>query len=283
MATIMVKALTVSTSALIDMQFGDGEGTIVGYEAKTLIGNNTGPVNENSPQGTALTHFGTADMHTMIQIWNLQTAAPPVFLMQHFMPQWEDRCILWNTIVPQTELIISPSAGTINGGNIYVQLYARPNIVVSRNFVSSPGREWDIGVLPASAGALVLCSYDMGFSAGSSGLFSRVSTDGSSFDEGASDYRRGYVRTAISLAQLINYSNITDTPGTTEVGMFAIRTGLPILTRSMHQSYDIQVMSGDARISMGTREARQIETTIRVAGGAQDITLGTGYAVKYAL
>jgi hypothetical protein len=234
--------------------------------------------------GIRITEVGTTGLTGKCSAWNMNTAAPLTAFGQTFHGNVWQFGQVFQSIAPYNQFVISVNGGgTINAGTVYVQSYKRTNVVEPYDFTASPVTEWDLtGLKKKSDSAIVLSAYDLTMSV-SDPIVAEVSTDGVTFDTGATDYLLSYFHKSADAAVQTSSMQIGQTGGTS-MGMCSLILGVPLLTRSAAISNDIRVQTDNAILNMTTREARQTEKTLRVKSGTgATINGGTGYAVRYKL
>lgn len=279
-ANVVVHNCSLSASEFIKMELSSG-GTSLGLTMRQFTANTTtSQVNEVSE--AVISFIGTSNLYGAAQIWNFNTLAPVTMFGQHFMSTWEIRSGVWKSTASINQMIFSTSGGsTINGGTIYVQLYTRSNTIVSQDFGAGSLSNWDITGLDSEATAIVLSSFDLTTSA-SVAITARVSVNGTTFDDGASDYLLGFVHATSDNALVDDKMTAAQFAGTSH-GFCSLFLGLPVLASTLYHSNDMTLLGSGALLSMGNREARQVETGLRLFPDSGTINGGTGYAVKYAL
>jgi len=283
-AEITVINCGLSASDSINFRVSSG-GTPVSLANRVFVGVTTtsSVVDQAAPTTAALTHLGTSGMYGTAQVWNLNTAAPVTMFQEHFMSPWQSRAAVWKSVTPYDQIYIDAGGKTINAGDIYVQLYERSNVVVVQDFTADPLTDWELPNLKKKFdNAIVLSAHDLTLSA-SEAMSSRISTDGVSFDSGASDYLNGFAFDTNDNAALINHAPLEQSSGTAQ-GLCSLILGLTAECRTLWQTNDMRVVVNNAALSMTNRETRQVEKALQIsADGGETIDGGTGYAVKYAL
>lgn len=283
-AVVTVVNVGISTSDYILIRLSSS-GTPLALDARQFIGDQfTSSVSDLSA-GLALSAGISASAHYAVaQIWNLNTLAPVTMFQEYMRTPYNHRAGVYKSVVAHNQLYISSNSGyTLNAGSIYVQLYKRPNVVVAQDFTADPLANWDLGGLEANTdSAIVVTAYDLTMSA-SAGINAQVSADGTTFQDGGTDYTFAFVVDNGDDASANSFLAMSAKGGTFQ-GLCGIITGLPVECQTLVRSNDFLIGVSNRGLHMSSREARVVEKSLRIfpTGGATT-NGGTAYAVKYAL
>lgn len=281
-ASITVVNVGLSASGLVRLKLSSG-GTVVDLDIRVFVGvTANSSVVDAANGGIAVTDVGTSGLYGNLMLWNMNTLAPVTALFENLNGSYAHRTAMYKSAVAYSQIFIDTNvAATINAGTIYVQLYKRPNTVIVQDFTASPLTNWDItGLTKTSGSAIMFSAYDLTMSS-TLLIQGRVSVDGIVFDATGADYRLGWVLDDSDNVALTDTTTMAQTAAST-TGLCSLYLGMPLNCKTLFASYDNLVLSGNAVLSMGNREERQVETTLRVfATGAGTINGGKGYAVKY--
>lgn len=282
-ASIAIMNVTLSESAYVQIRLSSG-GSVVNTDVRVFEGSSGGShVQDISDGGLRGTATGTSGLYGNLMMWNFNTLAPVTTFFENLSGGRVHRSAQWKSAASFNQIFIDASVAnaTLDSGIIYVQLYKRPNIVITNDFLANPLANWDIGGLTANtASAILLSSFNLALD-GNAAISARYSTDGgSTFDSGA-DYRVGWVRASNDGAVVADAAVVQQT--VVSVNAFcALFMGLPLNCRTLNWAYDAQLIGSEALLSMGTRDDPQVEDALRIfCTISRVINAGTGYAVKY--
>lgn len=282
-ASVTALNVGLSVSGNVRARLSSGGSPLTIAVRVLVAGASSSAVSDFSSGGVSVVDTGTSGLYGNCMFWNTNTLAPVTVFFENLSGGFNHRTLMFKSALSYSQLYIDSNTGaTLNSGTIYVQLYKRSNVVVKNDFGTTPLADWDItGLKKNSDGAIVFSAFDLTTS-DTETISGRVSPDGVSFDSGASDYRLGFVSQSQNNATLSVAATVAQTGGAAQ-GLCSLFLGVPVKCRTLWMSYDNRVMATDALLSMGNRETRQTEKTLRIRVSAGTINGGTGYAVKYKL
>ena len=284
--TLSGVGLTLASTATLRLRVGTGdvfEAGASGYRVSNMDASFGATANQTF---FSTGDIGRTDQEFWAELWGFNTLVPVCQLATSLQtsvagPPCFAGITTAVTPVSFDQIEVSNSGGvSINAGTIYCVSYLATADIEVVDFASGAAATHDFTDLETYPQTIV-CANNLTLSA-SAGIFSRVSTDGITFDAGATDYRHHGLAHSFDTVENRN-SMEPGASGATSKGFVSLHAGWGKDT-NLHLVDGFSIRGGGtpAFNTGAVRRTSQINTALRIFNnGAGDFTAGKLYRVGY--